>query len=75
MSKSIQPIVIRPFLEKSMNFAVDAGSFKVDVFSEMVKHLRLILDDSTVQETNKSVIVDVVLKIVPNVFENAKVCM
>lgn len=64
-------MIMRPFLEKSLKHAVN--SLTKNAVAEISKHLRSVLQNEKVQDTNKLVIADILSKNALKIFEKIEV--
>lgn len=73
LCNSIQPVILRPFLEKSLNHILNSLTTSQHIFSEIVQYFKNVLATESIQETNKQVISELIANNVERVAENEEV--
>ncbi|KAK4884735.1 hypothetical protein RN001_001006 [Aquatica leii] len=68
LCNSIQPMTLRPFIEKSLNYAIKTHEAEVQTKGKsllqiLVVHVRQILTDETLQEANKMALAQVLVNV------------
>lgn len=58
LCNSVQPVILKPFLEKSVEYILNWESR--ETFTEIVQNLREILTSDRIQESNKKVIAELI---------------
>lgn len=77
LCNSIQPIIIKPFVEVAINFALESIRKDNDssLYDEIISHFKIIFCDKDIHEANKSILGKLIVDTIQDMPISSDVCI